>query len=493
MRVSVKPLTTWGGKLKKYIEIPNLRSVAAFILIAMAFLYPNTSFSQTDPNEVAMTLYENITGLTLRDTTLLMQMVSLINSGNYLGAAQLVTQKDEFYDGPLREFSARLTAPRMDSDLRLQAYDETAALIEGVVSRDISYKKAFYNDGTISADFVANPAGHTEDIKFVLDFQAIRNFYGNTNPNGSGSTNLCNCANTWAGCIGTEGVLPSGIPGYSAVPQTEMFPTQCGTITTGPGNNSGNSIHRANPYKMVSDFGVKPILKSIRGYRGDITDPTDISPFFLTNPLKFVYQAGTNRRIWKYISEVLFLKPLQTIRDGTLPGDRVRIDIPLLPNGSITVFQQNCATCHKGIDGISSALVHFDANSQSINWTSGIVSKYFQTPPQNPFGFLPTDNSFKNYYVYSINDFGFTDPNPDGVGLKGLAQKVVESSAFNEGTTLRVFKQVCGREATPEEFEDVIKPLAANWALPVAQGGMDSRLQKLWEHISVYGPCNWGS
>lgn len=172
------------------------------------------------------------------------------------------------------------------------------------------------------------------------------------------------------------------------------------------------------------------------------------------------YSAGTNRRPWKAIVEMLYCVNQTAIKTLFIPTDKVRRDVPRQQNGSVTQYETTCRGCHAQMDPISNAFGLWDFPQDQIVRQATFTEKINE--PGNYPTFKPSSDQWWLYYTDAQDPiFGFKDvpafgdspavsfaPIDDGLklaqgkGLKSFARVVAASSGFAHCMATRIVTQM---------------------------------------------------
>ncbi len=169
------------------------------------------------------------------------------------------------------------------------------------------------------------------------------------------------------------------------------------------------------------------------------------------------FSAGTNRRMWRFLSINHLCRDLEDVADITRPVDRIRQDVSRSPGGDSSIFHNSCTGCHSGMDPLAGAFAYFefDMDQGRMIYTPG------QVQPKNlinantfPFGYITVDDRWDNFWRVGPNSgLGWRAPEAGGYGPKGLGTEVAASRAFSVCQVQKVFEHVCFRP--PGDDDDV--------------------------------------
>lgn len=175
------------------------------------------------------------------------------------------------------------------------------------------------------------------------------------------------------------------------------------------------------------------------------------------------FSAGTNRRMWRFISINFLCRDLEDMKDNTRPSDRIRQDVSRSPGGDSTIYHNDCSGCHSGMDAISGAFAHFDFDDdlgRVVYTPRQVQAKYLINGETFPYGYVTFDDRWDNFWREGPNAaFGWRGPDSGGYGPKSLGREVAASRAFSECQVRKVFEHVCfrppGSVADVDEIERV--------------------------------------
>lgn len=189
---------------------------------------------------------------------------------------------------------------------------------------------------------------------------------------------------------------------------------------------------------------------------------------------KAFFRAGTNRRMFRFLTINYLCRDMEALTDNTRPPDRIRQDVSRSPGGDSEIFLNTCAGCHAGMDPMTGAFAYFewqpddeDPERGRVNYTRGVVQpKYLINANTFPFGHATADDRWDNYWRTGANSvLGWRSAETGGYGPRSLGEQIAESDAFSRCQVEKVFEQVCFRppsdrtdreevEAVREDFED---------------------------------------
>ncbi|MCG8486862.1 MAG: hypothetical protein MI756_05275, partial [Chromatiales bacterium] len=120
------------------------------------------------------------------------------------------------------------------------------------------------------------------------------------------------------------------------------------------------------------------------------------------------YVAGTNRSPLRFATLNFMCMDMEDFRDITAHPDRVRQDVTRSPGGGSNIFQNDCLTCHAGLDGLAGAFAYydFDEDLQQTVYTAGAVQpKFLKDAGTFRFGFETESDAWINYWRTGPNAY----------------------------------------------------------------------------------------
>jgi hypothetical protein len=198
---------------------------------------------------------------------------------------------------------------------------------------------------------------------------------------------------------------------------------------------------------------------------GSILTPTDVAGVTTTRAAGEAYfSAGTNRRMWRFISMNYLCRDLEEMKDTTRPVERIRQDVSRSPGGDSQLFLNHCSGCHSGMDPMAQAFAYFnwDDELERVVFTRGAVQpKYFINDTVFRFGYVTPDDRWDNYWREGSNAaLEWRGATPGGYGPQSLGVEVTASRAFSICQVEKVFSQVCFRPVSDTDDADEIERIA---------------------------------
>lgn len=185
------------------------------------------------------------------------------------------------------------------------------------------------------------------------------------------------------------------------------------------------------------------------------------------------FYAGTNRAMFRFTMMNYLCQDLEQLKDITRTPDYIRRDVSRNPGGDSSVFLNNCLGCHAGMDGMANATAYYnwgpvvfnpdaDPETQSMtylqspatydlegeSYTSRVTPKHIQNMNNFPYGYIPSDNHWINYWRTGTNaKLGWASNTPQapstGTGLMSLGQELADTNAFARCQVIKVYRHVC--------------------------------------------------
>ncbi len=187
------------------------------------------------------------------------------------------------------------------------------------------------------------------------------------------------------------------------------------------------------------------------------------------------FYKGTNRAMFRFTMLNFLCTDMEQIKDNSRVPDYVRRDVARSPGGDSRIYLNACVGCHAGMDGMGGAMAYYDLahdgdkedatsnfeNSARLTYSDGqVIPKYLQNENNFKPGFVPTDDSWINYWRNGPNALlGWNDwpgiqkdekGNTIGHGLKQLGMELAWTDAFAQCQVKKAFKAVCLRD--PDDY-----------------------------------------
>jgi hypothetical protein len=187
------------------------------------------------------------------------------------------------------------------------------------------------------------------------------------------------------------------------------------------------------------------------------------------------FYKGTNRAMFRFTMLNFLCTDMEQIKDNSRVPDHVRRDVARSPGGDSRIYLNACVGCHAGMDGMGGAMAYYDLahdgdkedatsnfeNTARLTYSAGqVIPKYLQNENNFKPGFVPTDDSWINYWRNGPNALlGWNDwpgvqkdekGNAIGHGLKQLGMELAWTDAFAQCQVKKAFKAVCLRD--PDDY-----------------------------------------
>lgn len=200
---------------------------------------------------------------------------------------------------------------------------------------------------------------------------------------------------------------------------------------------------------------------------------------------------GTNRAMFRFTLLNHLCYDLEQLKDSSRPSDRIRQDISRSPGGDSTLFLNQCAGCHTGMDPMAQAYAYYDfpypeeeafpgleldrrKDLGRMVYTPNVVQeKYGINAATFATGYVTTNDHWTNYWRLGDNsgrlgwlsaagntgsvDMAVNPAYAEGDGAASLGRELANSNAFSYCQVKKVFRSVCLREpmALPPDSQAV--------------------------------------
>jgi hypothetical protein len=435
--ISLKQESRWGRLFVGTIVSP-------LILILSA----NEAFA--DSARIATKLYSRLASapLSLSDTKRT-QMVSLIDQGKLLEAAQIATQDDRFYNITVRAWATSMSN-RAEDPVVAQGTGTTTYFLNDFVAMVI---------GTVRDNRNAQELLNGDFTYYVTDSVAGLSPYKPlilANSDTSNSKHFFDLHNLGAN-------LRQSLVRVS--PQKADFTDSAGVITSqawGAEHFAGGTNRRPLQYALKEFLCVDiddvrdPSLPTTRIRRDVSRTPGGSATTFETN-----------------------CRACHTGMDGLAGAFANYNTVYYSPE---TLLQYASPVGY--FSGTQLARVPNTLNPTPAN--NGVVSKMNQNGSTFPTGYYTTDDSWINYFASSASStnlaIGWPADLTAGKGIRSLGTMLANTKAFPRCMTKRVFRKLCGRNPTSAEA-----PLIQSHADQFVAGGYN--LKTLFEKIAIEATC----
>lgn len=180
------------------------------------------------------------------------------------------------------------------------------------------------------------------------------------------------------------------------------------------------------------------------------------------------FVAGTNRSPLRFATLNFLCMDMEDFRDITAHPDRVRQDVTRSPGGDSNIFQNDCLTCHAGLDGLAGAFAYydFDEEQQQTVYTAGAVQpKFVKDAGTFRFGYETESDAWINYWRTGPNaHVGWNGPGAgEGSGAKSLGVELAQTRQFAKCQVKQVFEKVCYRAPNGPADEQAVETIATSF------------------------------
>jgi hypothetical protein len=196
------------------------------------------------------------------------------------------------------------------------------------------------------------------------------------------------------------------------------------------------------------------------------------------------YDAGTNRRAVVYAYQEFLCVTIDNWKVAGLPDDWVGRDIDRTPGKDPKVYQEQCRTCHAGMDSQRGAFAYMDfINGSLVELPDGRPApKYSRGATTYPTGHITDSDKWVNLISAFQPTIGFKEGQTEGKGINSFAESLANTEAFKECMTSRVFTAVCQRPPQPQD-KAVLQVVAKDFA----KNGYN--LKKLFQQVAILPAC----
>jgi hypothetical protein len=194
------------------------------------------------------------------------------------------------------------------------------------------------------------------------------------------------------------------------------------------------------------------------------------------------YQAGTNRRMNRYMFINFLCKDYEELHDITIPDNHVGRDVERNPGGDSRTYLTKCVGCHAGQDALRGAHAYYDYDTSTgaIKYTAGTVATKINRVVSFADGKRTVDDSWVNTWAQGKNAALGWRTVTQGNGAKSLGRMLARSRAFSVCMAKKVFKQVCIKEAKSVADKATIESLATSF-----EAGQAYDMKKLFVKTSA--------
>jgi hypothetical protein len=404
------------------------------ILVSSSSFAPALSYAGS--KEIAQRLFDRLTGHPIAVTNpLLAQMTAKIDAGDYLGAAELATTDDGFYNVTVKKWGATMSnrsevALFQDPDRSRPPYfgslNDFNATIIGVVRDNLDAKLLLTGDFIYKADTSIDKPG-AKQPPFITSADARTSIQ---------SDHTLNWTNDH----------------YTFIEQQNVNLRQ----------------HLVQTKQLVT-------TSMYWGYDTNTPPPLvpNPDPAGLLSTRAFTYAHmlnGTNRRWVEFAFREFTCRPITQWADAHVLDTYVRRDVERAPAGDVMLFKNRCIACHGALDGMAGATAHYTWYSPvSGTWvqggflvrangpliyeadSNGVFNKHNKNAQNYPSGHVVMDDSWINQATQNQNvSFGWKGA-VSGNGMNSFGQMIANSDAFPQCMAKRVFTEMCRRAPTESE------------------------------------------
>lgn len=174
------------------------------------------------------------------------------------------------------------------------------------------------------------------------------------------------------------------------------------------------------------------------------------------------FQAGTNRRVNRFIFMNYLCKDYEGLHDITVPDFRVGRDVERNPGGDSRTYKNRCVGCHAGQDALRGAYAYYNFGGGRLTYSTQVQGKFNQNN-FFPQGYVTVDDSWLNLWATGQNASLGWRGNTTGKGAQSLGMMFAKSKAFSACMAKKVYKLVCIKEATSEQDLSEVQKLATSF------------------------------
>ena len=383
-----------------------MRGVLGFTALAAIGVPLLVTNSSADSRGQAIRLFDRLAGVPIMASDpRLAQMQALIDNHDMVGAAEIASQDDHFFNLTMRRFAAPMSNRNEDPLVQLNDF---IATVVGITRDDID-ARAFFTGNFI---YKSSVPGMINGRDIQNDFSIYR-FSDH----------------------------------FQFLDQNKI--------------NLRQTLVQA-PLKVLADRDDVNAPAAQRQVPFALPDPAGLITSNAWAAEHFF--AGTNRRVTEFIFQEFLCTPIPSLRDGTMVDNRVHRDVARNPSGNVNLYQTSCRTCHGGLDGNTGAFAYFDTfdnDGKYMVYSAGSVrDKMNKNGSTFTDGFVTVDDTWINHYVKNQNvALGWHGPT-EGKGANALGRMFSETDAFPSCMAQRAFTAMCKRPPADSE-KTLVASLAA--------------------------------
>jgi len=259
-----------------------------------------------------------------------------------------------------------------------------------------------------------------------------------------------------------------------------------GNISGIPGYSATNNNHYEYLEDSNANLGDAGVL--VAGVQSTVTGlPASAVAGVMTTraAARAFFVDGTNRAMFRFTILNHWCTDLEQLKDTSLPTDRIRQDVSRSPGGDSTLFLNQCAGCHTGMDPMAQAFAYYEFDYPSeeeqpglseeermdrgqIVYTDQVVQEKYHINENNfPYGYITPNDHWTNYWRLGDNsskigwlnpptnsgsvDLALNDAFSEGDGAASMGQELANTEAFAHCQVKKVFQTVCLREPMSSE------------------------------------------
>lgn len=192
------------------------------------------------------------------------------------------------------------------------------------------------------------------------------------------------------------------------------------------------------------------------------------------------YQAGTNRRMNRYMFINFLCKDYEELHDITIPDVHVSRDVERNPGGDSRTYLTKCVGCHAGQDALRGAHAYYDFDNGAVTYTANQVRGKINRVNSFADGKVVANDSWVNTWAQGKNASLGWRTVTQGNGAKSLGRMLARSRAFSVCMAKKVFKQVCIKDAKSVADKATVERLATSF-----EAGQEYNMKKLFVKTSA--------
>jgi hypothetical protein len=236
-------------------------------------------------------------------------------------------------------------------------------------------------------------------------------------------------------------------------------------------------------YRNAENAGANLMTDLVRGTQsGSNNLPADAIAGVMTTRTagENYYQAGTNRRMNRYMFINFLCKDYEELHDISIPDNHVERDVERNPGGDSRTYLNKCVGCHAGQDALRGAHAYYDFNNGAVTYSAGAVVGKITRVNSFSDGKRTINDSWTNTWAQGKNASLGWRTVTSGNGAKSLGRMLARSRAFSVCMANKVFKQVCIKDAKSVADKSVIESLATSF-----EAGQEYNMKKLFVKTSA--------